>query len=385
MTLKEELASAKEALAALKERIENNDAEAIAEGEKLQADIETKTAEVEQAEKKANLLNVIGKKEQEDNTMEVKKTAANLGEHFVEYVKSKGTSEKRFDIAAPAYVKAATDTQTSPAAAVDFATTFDRNVVTAARTPLVIRDLFGAETISGSTLVYLVEGAIQGAPAVTAEGAEKPQIHFADPTAKTVSLKKIACHIKESEEYINDFPFLASAINGRLLYELGLVEQSTLVTDLLATSGIGTGSITAAATYLDVAEAILQAAMDVQAASGFAADAIALNPADWFKLRTVKASGTGEYFGGGFFGAQNVPNLWGIPVCVTSAVAANKFVVGAFKTCGSVVANGGVRVEAVNTNEDDFVKNLMTIRAEERLALAVRRPAGFKVLTKATT
>ena len=385
MTLKEELASAKEALAALKERIENNDAEAIAEGEKLQADIETKTAEVEQAEKKANLLNVIGKKEQEDNTMEVKKTAATLGEHFVEYVKSKGTSEKRFDIAAPAYVKAATDTQTSPAAAVDFATTFDRNVVTAARTPLVIRDLFGAETISGSTLVYLVEGAIQGAPAVTAEGAEKPQIHFADPTAKTVSLKKIACHIKESEEYINDFPFLASAINGRLLYELGLVEQSTLVTDLLATSGIGTGSITAAATYLDVAEAILQAAMDVQAASGFAADAIALNPADWFKLRTVKASGTGEYFGGGFFGAQNVPNLWGIPVCVTPAVAANKFVVGAFKTCGSVVANGGVRVEATNTNEDDFVKNLMTIRAEERLALAVRRPAGFKVLTKATT
>ena len=385
MTLKEELASAKEALAALKERIENNDAEAIAEGEKLQADIETKTAEVEQAEKKANLLNVIGKKEQEDNTMEVKKTAATLGEHFVEYVKSKGTSEKRFDIAAPAYVKAATDTQTSPAAAVDFATTFDRNVVTAARTPLVIRDLFGAETISGSTLVYLVEGAIQGAPAVTAEGAEKPQIHFADPTAKTVSLKKIACHIKESEEYINDFPFLASAINGRLLYELGLVEQNTLVTDLLATSGIGTGSITAAATYLDVAEAILQAAMDVQAASGFAADAIALNPADWFKLRTVKASGTGEYFGGGFFGAQNVPNLWGIPVCVTPAVAANKFVVGAFKTCGSVVANGGVRVEATNTNEDDFVKNLMTIRAEERLALAVRRPAGFKVLTKATT
>ena len=385
MTLKEELASAKEALAALKERIENNDAEAIAEGEKLQADIETKTAEVEQAEKKAALLNVIGKKEQEDNTMEVKKTAANLGEHFVEYVKSKGTSEKRFDIAAPAYVKAATDTQTSPAAAVDFATTFDRNVITAARTPLVIRDLFGAETISGSTLVYLVEGAIQGAPAVTAEGAEKPQIHFADPTAKTVSLKKIACHIKESEEYINDYPFLASAINGRLLYELGLVEQNTLVTDLLATSGIGTGSITAAATYLDVAEAILQAAMDVQSASGFAADAIALNPADWFKLRTVKASGTGEYFGGGFFGAQNVPNLWGIPVCVTPAVAANKFVVGAFKTCGSVVTHGGVSVEAVNTNEDDFVKNLMTIRAEERLALAVRRPAGFKVLTKATT
>ena len=384
MTLKEQLAEAKSALAALKERIEANDAEAITEGEKLQEEIETKTAEIEQAEKKANLLNLIGKKESEDNTMEVKKTAASLGEHFVEYVKSKGNVDKRFDLAAPVYVKAATDTQTSPAAAVDYATTFDRNVVTAARVPLVIRDLFGAESISGSTLVYLVEGAIQGAPAVTAEGAEKPQVHFADPTVKTVSLKKIACHIKESEEYINDYPFLASVINGRLMYELGLVEQNTLVTDLLATSGIGTGSIAAAATYLDVAEAILQAAMDVQASSGFAADAIALNPADWFKLRTLKLT-TNEYFAGGPFGAQNLPSLWGIPVCVTPAIAANKFVVGAFKTCGSVVANGGMRVEAVNTNEDDFVKNLMTIRAEERLALAVRRPAGFKVLTKATS
>ena len=208
-------------------------------------------------------------------------------------------------------------------------------------------------------------------------------MHFADPTPKTVSLAKIACHIKESDEYIDDYPFLASAINGRLLYELGLVEQNKLVTDLLGTSGIQTGSITAAATYLDVAEEILKAAMDVQEQSGFAADAIALNPADWFKLRTLKLT-TNEYFGGGPFGAQNIPNLWGIPVCVTTAVAANKFIVGAFKTCGSVVSRNGISVEATNTNEDDFVKNLMTIRAEERLALAVRRPAGFKKLTKAS-
>jgi HK97 family phage major capsid protein len=383
MTLKEQLAEAKSALMALKERIEANDAEAIAEGEKLQAEIETKTAEIEQAEKKAALLNVIGTKEKEDAAMPEIKNAANLGEHFVNYVKSNSRT-KRFDLAAPAYVKAATDTQTSPAAAVDWATTFDRNVVTAPRTALVIRDLFGAETISGSTLQYLVEGAIQGAPAVTLEGNEKPQIHFADPTPKTVSLKKIACHIKESDEYIDDYPFLASAINGRLLYELSLVEQNTLVADLLGTSGIQTGNITAAATYLEVAEAILQAAMDVQEQSGFAADAIALNPADWFLLRTLKMTNN-EYFGGGPFGAQNVPNLWGIPVCVTTAIAAKKFVVGAFKTCGSVVSKGGVSVEATNNNEDDFVKNLMTIRAEERMALAVRRPVGFKVLTKATT
>lgn len=382
MTLKEQLAEAKSALAALKERIEANDAEAIAEGEKLQADIETKTAEIAQAEKKASLLNVIGNKEQEDAAMPEIKNAANLGEHFVNYVKS-NSHTKRFDLTAPVYQKAATDTQTSPAAAVDWATAFDRNVVTAPRTALVIRDLFAAEQISGSTLVYLVEGAIQGAPAVTAEGNEKPQVHFADPEPKTVSLAKVACHIKESDEYINDYPFLASAINGRLLYQLGLVEQNKLVTDLLATSGIQTGTYASNATATAIAEKILKAAMDVQDGSGFAADAIVLNPADWYNLRIAR-DGEERYYGGGFFGPQNVPNLWGIPVCVTTAVSANTIIVGSFKTCGSVVQNGGVSVEAVNTNEDDFVKNLMTIRAEERLALAVRRPAGFYKLTKAS-
>jgi HK97 family phage major capsid protein len=390
MTPREELKAKQAELVALKSRIEADDAEAIAEGEKLQAEIETKTAEIERADKKAALLGKIGSTDKkEDDAMSEVKTARTLGENFINTLKAKGQTFERgdkFSVGAPAFVKAATDTQTSPAGAVDFATTFDKNVVTAPRVDLVVRDLFGAETISGSTLVYLVEGAIQGAPAVTAEGAKKPQVHFADPTPKTVSLAKVACHIKESDEYINDYPFLASAINGRLLYELGLVEQNKLVTDLLGTSGIqsDTTSWVAATTAAGIADIILQEAMDVQQQSGFPADAIVMNPADWYTMRVAK-DGEDRYYGGGFFGAQNIPNLWGIPVCVTTAVSAGTIIVGAFKACGSVVQNGGVRVEAVNTDQDDFVKNLMTIRAEERLALAVRRPAGFSKIVKVTT
>lgn len=383
MTLKEHLAKSKAALEALKERIEADDAEAIAEGEKLQADIELKTAEIEKAEKKAALLNVIGTKE-EDNDMSDMKKAQTLGDAFIEHLKSNQVGA-RFDVVAPEYSKTYSDIQKTPTTSgvSAYATTYDRNVVEAARTPLVIRDLFGAEQISGSTLVYLVDGAIEGAPAATNEGAEKPQVHFADPTPVTVSLSKIACHIKESDEYISDYAFLASAINGRLLYHLGLVEQNTLVSALSGTSGIqsDTTSWDSSSTITEVADLILKAAMDVQDQSGFAADAIVLNPTDWYNLRVAK-DGESRYYGGGMFGAQNVPNLWGIPVCVTSAVSAGTIFVGAFKTCGSVVTNGGVRVETTNSDQDDFVKNLMTIRAEERLALAVRRPKGFKKIVK---
>ena len=382
MTLKEQLKEKTEALAALKSRIEANEEEAIAEGEKLQAEIVALGAQLERAQKAADLLKSIGNGEGNDESEDTQ--AKSLGEHFVKHLKKAGVGA-RFDVVSPEFVKTYSDVQKTPTTSgvSAYATTYDRNVVEAARTPLVIRDLFGAETISGSTLVYLVEGAIEGAPAVTNEGAAKPQVHFADPTPKTVSLAKVACHIKESDEYISDYAFLATAINGRLLYHLGLVEQNKLVYDLLNTSGIQSDTThwTAASTITELADMILGAGMDVQDQSGFAADAIVLNPADWFSRRVAK-DGENRYYGGGMFGAQNVPNIWGIPVCVTAAVNAGTIIVGAFRACGSVVTNGGVRVETTNSDQDDFIKNLMTIRAEERLALAVRRPKGFKVLTK---
>ena len=382
MTLLERLEAAKAELTNVKTAVEAGEKSADDLQNAITA-VKNVQAQIDAADEAEALMKGLEtpKAEKADKEEEEKAMPRTLGENFVEAIKKQAIG-KKFDLNVPAF-KAATDTQTSPAGAVDFATTFDKTVVEAARVPLVVRDLFGAENISGSTLVYLVEGAMQGAPAVTAEGAEKPQIHFADPTPKTVSLAKVACHIKESDEYIHDYPFLASAINGRLLYELGLVEQNKLVTDLLGTSGIQTGTYAANATASGIADAILQAAMDVQNSSGFAADAILINPADWYTLRVGK-DGEDRYYGGGYFGGQSVQNLWGINVCVSPAVTAGTIVVGAYKTCASVVQNGGVSVEAVNTNEDDFVKNLMTIRAEERLALAVRRPAGFKKLTKAS-
>ena len=385
MNLKEMLKEAIKRMTSLKAEVERG----VKSADDLQAavdEVKDLQAKIKAAEAADALIGAIGAPEEKKDP-EGHVQAKSLGENFVNAVKKKGkiVARESFNIIAPAFEKAADDVQMTPTTAgvSAYATTYDRNVVTAPRVPLVIRDLFGSETISGSTLVYLVEGAMQGEPAITAEGAKKAQVHFADPTPKTVSLSKITAFIKESEEYINDYAFLASAINGRLLYELGLVEQNKLVTDLLATSGVQPGTYAANATASDIADEILHAAMDVQNNSGFAADAILINPADWYTLRVGK-DGDYRYYGGGYFGGQNVQNLWGINVCVSSAVAAGTIVVGAFKTCASVVGKGGVSVEATNTNEDDFVKNLMTIRAEERLALAVRRPAGFKKLTKAS-
>jgi hypothetical protein len=71
-------------------------------------------------------------------------------------------------------------------------------------------------------------------------------------------------------------------------------------------------------------------------------------------------------------------------VAVTPAIVANTALVGAFKTAAQVFRKGGIRVEASNSHQDYFIKNLVAIRAEERLALAVYRPQAIGKVTGLT-
>ena len=403
MTMKEELIQMKAKLADLNDRIEADDQEAIAEGLKLKGEIEAKEAAIKAAEEKAGLLDLIGKNEKEDTTMSEKK-ARSLGENFVMNLPEK--REKRFSIVAPEF-KAYNDelaigTIASPQVPRALVTDIDKNIVPEVLPVTVLRALFGAETISGNALTFFKEGTIESNTGggqspygfdVVDEGASKPQISFADPTAVTVALDKIAAFIKETDEYIDDAPFLASAINGRLLKYLNLREEAYLLTKLKA-AGItaDTTSWANTAGAQAIADLIFGAIMKVQEDSGFAADAILMNPKTWQTLRLGKYSSTNEYIGGGYFADGQGRQIWGVPVYLSSFVAApvagsatGEIFVGSFKACASVVGKGGVSVEATNTDQDDFIKNRMTIRAEERIALAVRRPAGFVKLVKAAT
>lgn len=400
--MKKKLEELKAKLAALKSRIEADDKDAIAEGEKLRGEIEAVQAEIAQAEKKAALLSMIGQKSAKDDETD-EKPAVSLGEHFVRHLKAHPVEKgQRFDVAAKAYNDPlAVGTIASPQVPRALVTDIDRNIVQEVLPETFLRSLFGSESISGNALTYFVEGSIESNTGSgqspygfdpTDEGAAKPQISFADPSPVTVALDKLAAFIKETDEYIDDVPFLASAINGRLLNYLRLREEAYLLAKLKAASITSdTTSWNNSATGQDIADIVFEKIMKVQADSGFAADAIIMNPKTWQILRLAKTT-TKEYIGGGYFADGQGKQLWGVPVYCSSFAAApvsgsaaGEIFVGSFKACASVVSKGGVSVEATNTDQDDFIKNRMTIRCEERLALAVRRPAGFVKIVKAAT
>jgi hypothetical protein len=119
-------------------------------------------------------------------------------------------------------------------------------------------------------------------------------------------------------------------------------------------------------------------------------DWIVMHPTDYEAIRLLTDT-AGQFFGGGPFmgpygNGQNLAasgqvtgqtdSLWGKPVYVTAATGAGTAVVGT-RESAQVWRRGGMSVEASNSHSNYFQLNLVAIRAEERLGLAVYRPTGF--------
>ena len=75
--------------------------------------------------------------------------------------------------------------------------------------------------------------------------------------------------------------------------------------------------------------------------------------------------------------SQITRTLWGLPVVTSMSMQVSKFLVGAFKLGAQIFDRMSMEVLISTENADDFVRNMVTIRAEERLGLAVYRPAAF--------
>lgn len=323
--------------------------------------------------------------------------AKSLGEHFV---KSAGDSLKqqgsrRLEISAPEFKAAGDPAKTTPL--VDgFGTMYQRSIVNQRREKLVAADLMGSANVDLPTIKYLVEKAnriAEGAPASVAEGAQKPYVRFADLDIVTESLSKIAALTKLSDEMIADFGFVADWINNQLIYELSVVEEKQLISGdgtgsnvrgILNRSGIQTVTSAKKANWFDD---LYSAISKVAQATPLTADGIIMNTADYEVLRLSK-DGNGQYIAGGpFQGQYGVggilvdPPVWGYRTVVTNNIPKGTALVGAFRQGSTILRKGGLRVDSSNTNADDFEKNLVTLRAEERIGLMVPLPSAFVKVT----
>lgn len=175
---------------------------------------------------------------------------------------------------------------------------------------------------------------------------------------------------------------LRTYIDGRLRYGLLLKEEAQLLNGSGVSLNIN-GLYTQASDYSNPGVSVTNdtaidrlriAMLQVQLAE-YSADGFVLNPIDWTTIELTKESG-GKYIFANPLGLST-PVLWGRPVVTTQSMVQGNFLTGAFK----MAAQGWDREDATVTisteDRDNFVKNMVTILAEERIALTVYRPEAF--------
>ncbi|MCZ8192987.1 phage major capsid protein [Brevundimonas sp.] len=248
---------------------------------------------------------------------------------------------------------------------------------------LTVRDLLTPGRTSSTSVQYVKETGFTNAAATVSEttGALKPQSDIKFDIA-TSSVTTIAHWVLATRQILDDAPMLQSYIDGRLRYALALVEENQLLngggtgTDL---NGIYTQAsaftapitIPAPVTRIDVLRlAVLKSALAELPTTG-----AVLHPADWASIELLKET-TGAYLIGNPQGAL-APTLWSLPIVATQAISQGNFLTGAFRLGAQIFDRWDARVEVSTEDDQNFRKNLVTILAEERLALAVYRPEAF--------
>ena len=378
MTLKEQLTEKKSALIELEPELKSETVsdETIEKGEVLVKEIADLEEQIEKAEKASAVLNTIGNAEEKNNDITEEKKMSQIEEFTkkcAEMTDKKAGARVHFE-------KAYNTVVTAPQIA-----DVDRSIAPVGNR-VSASSLFTEAQISGNAITYFLEGAFEtnGAIEPTAQGNKKPQASTSF-TGTTLALSKIACYVKETDEILMDAPFLASEVQNTLMHNLGKVEDAYVVNAIGSTVGIG------AETYdgstVTFADGILASIMKVKNDSAYDASVVILNPADIVTLMTAK-DGNNQYYGGGYFvgaygnGGVGIPSaIWGVPVYGSSAVSQGSALVCA-REAVKTWRKGGMDVAIAAENEDDFLYNRVTLRAEVRLATAVVDLKGVVLLAQ---
>jgi HK97 family phage major capsid protein len=259
-------------------------------------------------------------------------------------------------------------------------------VLPLALAPPTVIDLLAKGMTDAASIVYMVEKTHVNAAAPVAEGALKPESTLTFDSV-TDPVRKIATWLPVSEEMLADVAQIQAYIDQRLRQFVAIALEDQIL------NGDGTVGIVGITNRAGLAPAVAKGAtelnaiaiyrqiVEIMATSLIMPDGVVLSPRAWASCVTAQ-NGDGVFYGPGMFSGLPSPSLWGLPVALSSRLAAETdALVGAFKLGAQLWLRSAITVQASNSHADYFVRNLVAIRAEQRAALAVYRPGAFGLVT----
>ena len=255
-----------------------------------------------------------------------------------------------------------------------------------------VRDLFNAQKTTANLIEYYkVTGLVNAAAGVPERDttpnpdvfALKPQstLNFAPSQAP---VRTVAHWEAAHRNVLDDEPQLRGIIDNELLYGLRLVEDAQILSGsgagenllgILNTPGIQTQDRGVSADGTNRADAVRKAITKVMLAN-YEATGVVLHPNDWERIELAKDNEARYLITVGVaVGAEQ--RLWRLPVVDTPAIADGTALVGAFGLGAQLYDRAAATIRMAEQHADFFLRNAIVVLAEQRLAMAVKRPESF--------
>ena len=260
-----------------------------------------------------------------------------------------------------------------------------------------VRDLFPTRSTTAAVIEYFRMTGFTNAASTVAErnGANnafgsKPQSGFTFAGAQA-PVRTLAHWEAAHRNVLADEPQLRSIIDNELMYGLRLAEDDQILNGdgsgenlegVLETTGIQTYDWSDGETdpVADTKADALRRAATLSFLAYYEPTGIVLHPNDWESIELTKDT-NGQYLVAVSVALGGEPRLWRIPVVETPAIAEGTALVGAFGTGAQLYDREQASIRISEQHADFFVRNAIVILAEQRLALAVKRPEAFVKVT----
>jgi HK97 family phage major capsid protein len=259
-----------------------------------------------------------------------------------------------------------------------------------------VRDLFPTRSTTAAVIEYFrMTGFVNNAAAVSersgtpANFTAKPQSSFTF-VGEQAPVRTLAHWEAAHRNVLADEPQLRSIIDNELMYGLRLQEDSQILNGngtgenlqgVLQTPGIQTydwsdGAYSSTAGLSDTKADAIRRAATLSFLAYYEPTGVVLHPNDWEDIELTK-DGNGAYVVAVSVAMGGEQKLWRIPVVDTPAITEGTALVGAFGTGAQLYDREQASIRISEQHADFFVRNAIVILAEQRLALAVKRPEAF--------
>lgn len=264
-------------------------------------------------------------------------------------------------------------------------------IVTQLQRRVRIRDLFQVSRTNAAVIEFFRQTGFNNNASVVPErtGGDfttKPQTDLEFEGVQAV-VQTIAHFELASRNVLADEPQLRSIIQNELLYGLRLIEDDQILngtglgSDLLGilNAGISVYSESSGPASDNKADAIRRGMTLVMLA--FAEPTgVVLHDSDWEDIELLKDS-EGRYLFSTSIQQGGEPRIWRSPVVVSSAIDEGTALVGDFQIGAQLYDREESNIRFSESHADIFVRNAVAILAEQRLALATKRPEAFVDIT----